>query len=647
MTAICGFISYDRSRDPLAPCQRMLDAQSLYGPHSSSCRASDVTAFGRALYRLLPQDDHDRQPLVGGGGRYLLAADLRLDNREALLASLGEPASRISTLSDSALLLACYERWGPKLVDHIAGDFAFALWDSAEHELLLARDPLGQRPLYFSRTKDHFAFASMPSGILALDSAKPAPDSERFADFLSDLRPSLDRSFFDGIGSVEPGHLLSFSNGAIRSDRYWNPSLGGLKLRSFGDYVEAYREQVDQAVRSCLRGADGAVASHLSSGYDSSAVTTTAARILGGSGGQVTAYTSAPRLGFDGLPARGRIADESGVAAITASCHANIEHVIMRPDNVSPVAAMQDMTPYAQQPLGNIKNAGWWTAINRDVSQRGISVLLTGENGNMSISAGGVNELADLVREGKWLTWLREAKGFKRNENVRWRGLLAASWGAWVPQPLWDLVVKLTLDEDTRLGTPFLLTAPLKERVAARSADEFWSSKPAADSRAVRLMLLRRQSHGGSRKSALARWGIDERDPTSDRRLLEFCLSLPTEMLIKDGVRRPLARAVLADRLPPQVLYPSRRGYQSADWYEHITREECKAVFESVVDCAPARSIIDMDLLGRLIDEWPTSDWHRPAVFCDYAVVLNALSSAYFIKLMDRGFAASGPVCPD
>jgi asparagine synthase (glutamine-hydrolysing) len=305
---------------------------------------------------------------------------------------------------------------------------------------------------------------------------------------------------------------------------------------------------------------------------------------------------------------------------------------------------MEEMTPFAQQPLGNIKNAGWWTAINRDLSQRNISVLLTGENGNMSISAGGVNELADLVRERKWLTWLREVRGFKRHENVRWRGLLAASWGAWVPQRLWDLIVKINLDEEIRLGTPFILTQPMKDRVAARSAGEFWSSKPAANSRAVRLMLLRRQSHGGSRKSALARWGVDERDPTSNRRLLEFCLSLPTEMLIKDGVRRPLARAVLADRLPPEVLCPSHRGYQSADWYEHITKDEAKALFESVSDCAPARAIIDMDLLGRLIEEWPSSDWHRPAVFCDYAVVTNALSSAYFIKLMERGFDPAPPV---
>ncbi len=640
MSAICGVLASGPGANPLPLCERMLAAQTAYGPDASSTQARDSVGFGRALFRLLPEDSYDRQPLLGGGGRFLLVADLRIDNREELIASLGGMRERPSELSDSGLLLACYERWGVALLDRIAGDFAFGLWDAAERKLILARDPLGQRPLFYRRASDHFAFSTMPSGILALDSARPAPDAERLAEFLTDLRPSLRRSFFEGISSVEPGHLLSLSAGRIHTQPYWNPRLGGLRLGSFDEYVEAYREQVDRAVRSRLRGANGAVAAHLSSGYDSSTVTTTAAGILRESGGRVVAYTSAPRLGFDGPPARGRIADESGVAAITASRYPNIEHVVMRPDKLSPIAAMQDMTPFAQQPLGNIKNAGWWTAINGDAARRGISVLLTGENGNMSISAGGVNELADLVREGRWLAWLREARGFKRHEKVRWRGLLAASWGPWVPQPLWDLIVKVTLDEDTRLGTPFLLTPPLKQRVAARSSDEVWSSKPAADSRAVRLMLLRRQSHGASRKSALGRWGIDERDPTSDRRLLEFCLSLPIEMLIKDGVRRPLARAALADRLPDEVLYPTHRGYQSADWYEHITKEEAKALFDSVADCEPARSIIDMDLLGKLIDEWPSSDWHKPAVFCDYAVVLNALSSAYFIKLMERGFAA-------
>lgn len=617
----------------------MLSAQQVYGPHDQNVRTFGEAAFGRALYRLLPEDSFDRQPLVGGDGRFLLAADLRIDNRAELAAAFGGLPDPLSHTSDSALALRCFERWGPGLFDRIAGDFAIAIWDREARTLLLARDPLGQRPLHYRSDKERFAFSSMPSGILALDSRRPSPDGERIAEFLSDMRPSLGRSMFAGVSSVKPGHVLTWAAGRLSETRYWNPQPAELRLPSFADYVEAFREQVDTAVRSRLRGAGDVVASHLSSGYDSSTVAATAAMLTVPSGGRVVAFTAAPRLGFRGAPAHGRIADESGIAAVTAARHPNIDHVVLRSDQTDPIGAAVDMIPYAQQPLGNIKNAGWWMRINAAAAERGASVLLTGENGNMTLSAGNLMQLADLVRKGQWLRWSREARASKRNQGLRWRGILAASWGPWVPEAIWKRIVAATAMESERAGTGFLLAPAWRARMAERSAADTWSIRPPSDSRAVRLALLGRQSHGNSRKAALARWGVDERDPTSDRRLIEFCLSLPADMLLKDGVRRPLARAALADRLPAEVLDGHTRGYQSADWYEQITRERVEGLFEVVRRSPEAAAIIDMEEIGRMIENWPERDWHLPSVFVDYWTMLNALSSAYFISLAAEGRA--------
>ncbi len=614
----------------------MLAAQQMYGPHDSQVRKLGNAKFGRALYRLLPEDAFDQGPLIGKDGRVLLVADLRIDNREELTGALSLP-DRLGTVSDTALALSCFERWGAGMLDRIAGDFAIAIWDFAERTLLLARDPIGQRPLHYREQDGAFLFSSMPSGILALSKDRPQPEGERIAEFLTELRPSLGKSMFAGVNSVKPGHLLTVAGGRVRERRYWQPQPAELRLPRFSDYVDGFREHVEMAVRSRLRGAGQAVASHLSSGYDSSTVATTAAILMRPSGGRVTAFTSAPRLGFEGAPAHGRIADESGIAAITAGLHPNIDHVVLRSDQVDPIGAMLDVMPYAQQPLGNIKNAGWLMGISEAAAERGISVMLTGDNGNMTLSAGSLMQLADFVREGRWLSWLGEAIATRRNQAVRWRGILAASWGPWVPETVWKRIVTATAMDSHRAGTPFLLRPAWKDWVSRRSRADQWSSKPPSDSRAVRLALLARQSHGNSRKAVLARWGVDERDPTSDRRLIEFCLSLPPEMLLKNGQRRPLARAALADRLPPEVLDGASRGYQSADWYEQITREKAAALFESVARSPEAAAIVDMEEIGRMIDHWPTRDWHLPSVFLDYWAMLNALSSAHFIRLATEG----------
>src|SRR5205085_2061359 len=105
----------------------------------------------------------------------------------------------------------------------------------------------------------------------------------------------------------------------VETRRHWNPARETLRLGSADAYAEALREQFDRSVGARLRGAGGRVASHLSGGRDSGAVTATAARLLVASGGSVTAFTSVPRLGYDGPAPKGRICDEGPLAAATAA----------------------------------------------------------------------------------------------------------------------------------------------------------------------------------------------------------------------------------------------------------------------------------------------------------------------------------------
>ena len=128
MSAIAGLRRFDGKPESAADCARMLSAQQIYGPHDRGTWTDCALALGRQLFKTLPEDDHDRQPLQTPDGRLILVADVRLDNRDELSAALGLPMSQTGQLCDAAILLASLEHWGEDAVDRLTGDFAFALW---------------------------------------------------------------------------------------------------------------------------------------------------------------------------------------------------------------------------------------------------------------------------------------------------------------------------------------------------------------------------------------------------------------------------------------------------------------------------------------------------------------------------------------
>jgi asparagine synthase (glutamine-hydrolysing) len=208
MTAIAGLWRWNE-RPPAEECGRMLSALTLYGPDGRSHRQAGPIALGRTMMRLLPEDVFDRQPLLGKAGRLMLVADLRLDNRDDLTAALGIAPEQARQAADSEILLRALDRWNIDAVDRLAGDFAFALWDAAEQRLLLVRDPIGQRPLFYHRNPHFLAFASMAKGLHALPEVPYEADEERVVEELALMPDVGSRTFFKGIERVEPGHVVT------------------------------------------------------------------------------------------------------------------------------------------------------------------------------------------------------------------------------------------------------------------------------------------------------------------------------------------------------------------------------------------------------------------------------------------------------
>lgn len=638
MSAIAGICDFRGGRDVAADCGHMLSAQAIYGPHGERQWTDGTVSLGRRLTRLLPEDAYDTQPLVGRDSGYVLVADLRLDNRDELAAALGIPPAQARTLCDAALLLAAFERWDDDCCDHLVGDYAFAVWDARVRRLVLARDIIGSRPLHYHRGETFFAFASMPKGLHALADIPRAPDEERVAEFLTLLPEYGRRSFFRGVERVEAGHVVSLTPAGLRVRRHWNWQRRTLSLPSASDYVDALRERLDAAVRSQLRGVNGQVASQLSAGLDSSAVTTTAARLLLPSGGKVIAFTAVPRAGYD-LPAPPRrIGDEGPLAALTAAAYPNIEHVKVGGCRPPLDSLDRDFFLY-DRPILNLCNHVWGKAIHDAVRARNLTVMLIGGMGNMTLSYDGGEWLAELVASGQWTNWARAVTAIVRGRHWRLRGAMSASFSPWLPARVWRLWCRWYTGQDfdvrkyTAIVSERLAELDLPARARAHGLD--FSYRPWKDGVAMRLWVLGRVDTGNYNKGILGGWGVDVRDPTADRRLIEFCLSVPTEQFFRDGVPRALARAALADRVPDAVLNERRRGIQAIDWHEGLTaaRSEALAEIARLEETAPAARALDLPRMRRLAENWPTGGWERQDTIDQYRLaLLRGISVGHFLR---------------
>jgi asparagine synthase (glutamine-hydrolysing) len=633
MTAIAGFWDCDGRFDPATQCRAAISAQSIYGTRESEARLDGLAVASR-LYPLLPEDENDRQPLFGGDGRLLLVADVRIDNRSELAGALGLDPDQTVRLADSALLLLALERWGENAVERLLGDFAFAFYDSREGKLLLARDPLGQRPLFWHRGSGFVAFSSMPAGLHALGPVPRRVDETNLIRFLGSLPRCGPESFYEGVERVEPGHVVILTRAGTSRRRYWRPRRSELRLKRFDDYVEAYRSELDAAVGRRLRGAGPLVAAHLSGGWDSNATTATAARLMNPSGGRVVAFTHVPRAQAGAAPSN-RFADEGALAAATARLHPNIDQVAIPGSGRSPLDDLDSYAALFGRPVFNLCNHVWLSEIRTAARVAGARVLLSGEIGNWTISAAPNSLLADFLREGRFLAWSQSAVGLVRSGRARWRGVAASSVGPWLPDSLWRRISGFASGPDAWSTDP--VHPRLRRQVAEeREASRLGRPRNSFEDAAGALLAM---DWGEHRKGILGGWGIDKRDPTADVRLIDFCLSLPLDMLMKHGERRPLARAALADRVAPDVLDERRKGYQSADWHVGLTRDRAAAarLLDAMASDPTASRLIDVERLRELVRNWPGGGWGDPRIIGDYRIgLLKGLTAGHFVLAAGR-----------
>ncbi|QDX25908.1 hypothetical protein FPZ54_07640 [Sphingomonas suaedae] len=641
MTAICGIWNRDGRPGAAQDVARMRRALAPYGNDRSAAWDGDAVSLGLGLARLLPEDRFDRQPLAGV--RFHLVADLRLDNRAELAEALGL-TQRLAVLADSDLLLAAWERWGTDTPDRLVGDFAFALWDADQRRLHLVRDLLGNRPLFYHCRNDRIAFATMAKGLHALPDIPLAPDPLTLMDCIALAPRRGPRSFFAEISRVEPGQRVTVhADGRIDLvDWYdWDtPRDPG--LRSDDDFVQALRSTFDTAVAACLRSNDP-VGSQLSGGLDSSAVTASAALHLAQRNQRLSAYTHVPMAGARLDHWGDRTLDEGPLAALLAARHPNIDHVRVDSRDRQIGDDMDAHFHAAEYPPFNLCNQVWMTEICRQMQLRRERVMLVGTMGNMTISHQGIERLTMLARSGAWHTLASEGLALRRRG---WKTLSVASaaFGPILPPRLVDAMRRGL----RRPGRPqdLLVYAALNPELTL-SADYrahleqighgLRLPQPRTTHDRVIYVLRHYDVAGLTHKGQLARYGIDQRDPTGDRRLIDLALAMPPHLLLRGGQTRWIYHRAFGDRIPPEILQQKGKGMQGADWPTRL--EQTRGTIAAELDRASPTgdALLDLPLLRQLAAEpsgpGPVTDDQR---YRQRIKLLRGTSVAHFIRKAER-----------
>jgi asparagine synthase (glutamine-hydrolysing) len=633
VSAIAGIWSFDGEVPVSTTCQTMLQALNLYGPDDTAQYTGSSIALGRCLLRLLPEDGFDEQPLSAAGVTALVA-DIRLDNRRELGLELGLSSQQTAVMADSAMLLAAWQRWREQCVEHLAGAFSFAVWNQKEQHLFLARDHTGERPLVYASTANCFAFASMPKGLHPLGFAGSELDEEYVARYLMLTNIAIERTIFRRISRLPPGHALSIHREKKKVWRYWQTDhLPELRLGSPEEYLDCFRERFDHAVGVRLR-TRGSIGAQLSGGLDSSAVAATAARLLAAEGRELTCFTAVPRPDFKGLASTTHFFDEGPAAAEVAALYPNVRHVLVESSATSFLDILDFNNNLYDHPCFGPSNEVWSNAIMAKAREQGITLLLNGNRGNSTLSYEGLPALSMWFRSGEWGTLARVGWQIRSAHSASMRLILRHA--VWPSLPFWlqrmtdPYLRKFTLDY-----TP--LRREIVERLGLRQ-DAMSDMSVSLDGREALRTLLAYCDNSDTSIAPQGGWQLDSRDPTYDRRVIEFCLTVPLEEFMRGGRLRSLARRGMVGRLPSSTLKRTLRGQQSADWYLNLAavRGRMATEVERLRSSPLASRMLDLQRMSSLIENWPSHGFERYEVMSSHHIALTrGLSVGKFLMHYD------------
>jgi asparagine synthase (glutamine-hydrolysing) len=605
MCGILGFINIDPNRPADERTARLMAAAiSHRGPDDEGFYFKENVAMGMRRLSIIDLAT-GRQPIGNEDGSVWVVFNGEIYNFPELRRRLLARGHRFGSHSDTEVIVHLYEDHGDDLVDHLNGMFAFALWDGRRRRLLVARDRMGEKPLYFTQTANSFVFAS------ELKSLVVHPEVGRRVNLLA-LRKYLQYEFvpsphtmIEGVHKLRPAHRLIFEKGEWRTERYWRLSYEGERLKIGEDEAaEEARSRLREAVRARLI-SEVPLGVLLSGGIDSSAV---AALACESAEGRVKTFS----IAFDE-----KSFDESSYARLAAN-HLGTEHYEQRFTERQMLEIVPEIPRLLDEPLGDASLIPTFL-LSRFTRER-VTVALGGDGGD-ELFAGyptyAAHRMAEYYRALP--RFLREgliepavARLPVSTENLSFdfkakRFVRGAALPAGERHTVW--MGSYTAEQQRSLLAPEVLAAYPDEEVF----DEIRVYDCQNRHDVVERMMALDSTHYLSEcvlfkvdRASMAA-SLETRAPFLDHTLIEFLMKLPLDLKLHGQFGKWTGKYILKramrGRLPQPIINRPKKGFGMpvAKWVKGELRTLVRDVF--AIERLKKRGLFNPDYVGRLLDE--------------------------------------------
>jgi asparagine synthase (glutamine-hydrolysing) len=598
MCGITGKVLLDpRARVDEHLIRRMTDAILHRGPDDGGVWVDGPVGLGTRRLAIIDLSPRGHQPMANEDGSIHVTFNGEIYNFQELRPELERKGHRFRSDSDTEVLVHLYEEEGPACLARLKGMFAFALWDARTHTLLLARDRLGKKPLFYYHDDRQFVFGSEAKTILQDPDVPSEPDPLALHHYLTFGNVPAPHAAFKGFRKLPPAHYLLLHDGAATLHRYWSLHYVPKRQEREAVLAEELSSLLEEAVRLRLI-SDRPVGALLSGGIDSSVVVAYMRRLT--SGPVRTFSIGSEDAAYNELPAARQVAERF-----------ETEHheLIVRPDAVS---VLPRLVWHYDEPFADSSAVPSFAVCQ--LARQSVTVALTGDGGDESflgyqryLAAAVAGRLDALPR------WIRQAvarasRGLPatgpRSAGARVRRLAEA-----VALPPRERYLRwLTFDNSWKPG---LYTPEFSARTRGHDSIRLLD---AAYDRSDAPTFLEATAHADVQmylpddllvKMDIASMAhsLEVRSPFLDHTVVEFAASLPPRLKLRGLVHKYLVKQVVKDVLPESILRGRKRGFgvPLERWFRGELREMAYDVLLSPQ--ATGRGYFETGSVRRLLDE--------------------------------------------
>ncbi|MBU7581637.1 MAG: lasso peptide isopeptide bond-forming cyclase [Nostoc sp. TH1S01] len=583
MSGILGIYYLDARPVEPESIRQMVDILAHRGPDGADVWYGGSVGLGHRMLWTTPESLLEKLPLVDRTGNLVITADARIDNRDELISALSLTDHPAEKITDSQLILAAYEKWGERCPEKLIGDFAFAIWDERQQKLFCARDHMGVKPFYYYCSNRVFVFASEIKALFSIKEVPRQLNELQVAYYIEGLLEDQETTFYQEIFRLPAAHYLTIrSTQKMQMQSYWalDPKRE-LRLNSDQEYTEAFREVFTEAVRCRLRSAFP-IGSTLSGGLDSSSIACTARQLLAKSGNQQLHTFSAI---FPTLPESDRRWIDERPYMDAVKTLGGFQAHDVRADLLTPLI---DLLWREEEPI-LAPNLYIHQGMYECAHQNNVRVFLDGVDGDSTVCHGWLY-LTELFYTGRWLTLMQEITATGRRFRVSRRQLF---WANCVSPVLIEPARQLgqgllKYGRKTNVNSQLINPAFAQRIKLAEHTQKLLSHQPA-------LTLTSKQQHWQSLTTGqypyilemtdktTAKYSLEGRYPFFDRRLMEFCLSLPSNQKFSNGFSRAILRNAMTDILPPKIQQRVSKGNLSFNFQRRFL-EDWRETVEHVIN---------------------------------------------------------------